>query len=298
MLSPSQKVARDIRRIRLAQGLSQRQLSARAGFQQPYLCQVETGVRAISLNGAKKLEWALGLRSGKLCKVLQRRESRKLWPVTRAALREFGQEIRNFVEGGKPRVEQPHQRFSLENPLWPMGIHLGEEAADEVRQLELLRAGQTRFWRDFNSFRFDSWSEKRMLVRVALLGMQLVGVRLEQMGCTLNVVNGKTGKKPGLHRGFVYRGEHASLVWCPQVAVRAGKTVLCVDNLLLVRVKGKTVTAVVEVVGAPYHGDRAKERRRDRLLGVPVFHLDAAQLGEPRLVERILTWARRVAEAA
>lgn len=298
MLSPSQKVAREIRRIRLAQKLSQRELSERAGFQQPYLCQVETGVRAISLKAARSLELALELRAGKFCKRLQTKESRKRWAATRAALREFGRRIRNFVEGEKPRMEQPHQCFTLEDPLWPMGIHLGEEAAREVRQLELLRKGQTRFWRDFNSFRFDSWSEKRLLVRLALLGMQLVGVRLDQIGCSLNLVDGRTGKEPGLHRGFVHKGEQASLVWCPQVAVRAGKKVLCVDNLLMVRTRTKTVTVIVEVVGAPYHSDREKEKRRDQLLGVPIFHLDAAQLGQPRLIEKILTWARRVAEAA
>lgn len=298
MLSPSQKVAREIRRVRLAQDLSQRKLSERAGFQQPYLCQVETGMRTISLRSAKKLELALGLRPRKLTRLLETTESRKLWKATRAALQQFGRGIRTFMEGEKPRIEQPHQCFSLENPLWPMGIHLGGEAAEEVRQLELLRKGQTRFWRDFNSFRFDSWSEKRLLVRVALLGMQLVGVRLDELGCELNVVHGKTGKEPGLHRGFVHQGEHASLIWCPQVAVRAGNSVFCVDNLLLVRMKGKTVTVVVEVDGAAFHGDRAKENWRDQLLGVPILHLDAGCLGEPRLVERILSWARRVAETA
>ena len=298
MLSPSQKVARDIRRVRLARELSQRQLSQLAGFAQPYLCQVEKGVRAVSLKAAKKLEVALELKAGRFCKPLQNRESRKLWAATRAALREFGRHIREFVEGDKPWVEQPHQCFSLENPLWPMAIHLGEESAEEVRQLELLRKNQPRFWRDFNSFRFDSWSEKRLLVRVALLGMQLTGVRLDQLGCSLELVDGKTGKRSGLHRAFVYKGENASLVWCPQVAVRAGHKVLCVDNLLLIRVGGKTVTTVVEVNGAAFHADQEKELRRNRLLGVPILHLDAARLGEPRLIERILSWARRIAGAA
>jgi len=298
MLSPCQKVARDVRRVRLARELSQRQLGQLAGFAQPYLCQVEKGVRAISVKAARKLELALELKEGRFCKPLRNRESRKLWAATRAALRDFGRQIREFVKGEKPWVEQPHQCFSLENPLWPMGVHLGEEAAEEVRQLELLRKNQPRFWRDFNSFRFDSWSEKRLLVRVALLGMQLTGVRLDQLGCSLELVDGKTGKHPGLHRAFVHKGEGASLVWCPQVAVRAGNTVLCVDNLLLIRLGGKTVTTVVEVNGAPFHADQEKERRRNRLLGVPILHLDACRLGEPRLIERILSWARRVAEAA
>ena len=142
------------------------------------------------------------------------------------------------------------------------------------------------------------FSEKRLLVRVALQGMQLVGVRLKQLGCSLDVVDGITGGEPGLHRAFVHKGQHASLVWCPQVTVRTAHAVLCVDNLLLIRVSQKTVTAVVEVEGGQYHDDLEKEVRRDRQLGVPVLHLDAARLGEPRLIERILSWARRVAEQA
>lgn len=297
MLSPGQKVAREIRRLRLARRLSQRQLSAQAGFQQPYLAQVETGVRCISMGAAHKLELALKLKPGSLCKILDRKESRRLWKESREALREFGRAIREFLPaGGRPTHCQPHQRPTLENPLWPMAVHLGEEAGLEVRELERLRSGQSRFWQDFNSFRFDSWSEKRLLVRVALLGMQLVGLRLRELGCSLEVVDGKTGGAPSLHRGFVHKGQHGSLVWCPQVAVRTCHTVRCLDNLLLIRVGGKTVTAAVEVNGLQFHSDCSKELRRDQELGIPILHLDAARLGEPRLVERILSWARRVAE--
>lgn len=300
MLSPFQKVARDIRRRRLAHGLSQRQLSNQAGFCQPYLAQVEKGVRPISIKAAEKLELALKLKPGRLSNRLRSRESRRLWKETREALRDFGRGIRQFVARGgsseKPPHQQPHQCITLENPLWPMGVHLGEEAADEVRQLELLRQDQGRFWQTFDSFRFDSWSEKRLLVRVALQGMQLVGVRLKDLGCSLEVLDGITGGDAVLHRGFIHKGPSISLVWCPQVAVRSGHTVLCVDNLLLVRLQHKTITCVVEVDGGPYHDDREKEIRRDRQLGVPILHLDAARLGEPRLIERILSWARRVAE--
>lgn len=300
MLSPAQKVARVIIRERKARKLSQRQVAAAAGFQQPYLAQVEKGVRPISGKAARGVEAALGLKPGRLCRVLQTKESRRFWAETRAVLRDFGRGIRQFVAGEcrKPPVQQPHQCITLENPLWPMAVHLGEAAGEEVRRLELLRRGQPRFWQQFNSFRFDSWSEKRLLVRVALFGMQLVGVRLKQLGCSLEVVDGRTGGEPGLHRAFVHKGQHASLVWCPQVAVRTARTILCVDNLLLIRFKDKTVTAVLEVEGAPFHADLEKEIRRDKQLGVPVLHLDAARLGEPQIVERILGWARRVAERA
>ena len=60
MLAPAWKAARDIRSPRLRRGLSQRQLASLAGFRQPYLVQVEKGVRGISLKYARILEGTLG----------------------------------------------------------------------------------------------------------------------------------------------------------------------------------------------------------------------------------------------
>lgn len=140
--------------------MSQRELSSKAGFQQPYLAQGEKGVRPISLKAAERVETALMLKAGRISKFLRSKESRRLWEESRAALRDFGRGNRQFVEvATKPRIQQPHQRITLENLLWPMAVHLGAEAAEEVKQLELLRKNQSRFWQQFNSFRFDSWSE-------------------------------------------------------------------------------------------------------------------------------------------
>ena len=47
MLAPSWKAAKHIRHTRLRRGLSKHQLADRAGFKQPYLAQVEKGVRTM-----------------------------------------------------------------------------------------------------------------------------------------------------------------------------------------------------------------------------------------------------------
>lgn len=182
--------------------------------------------------------------------------------------------------------------------MWTIALRLGEAAGEEVRRLEKLRSEDESFWRQFNRFRFDSWSEKRLLVRVALLEVPLTGVRLSQLGCALPTMDGVTGEAAGLHRGFVLKGEQASLVWCPQVTVRTGVGYRCLDNLLLMQGGGKNVTLAVELDGAPFHGDADKERRRDRELGIPVLHVDAARLDEPGLIVRILAWAKEQLDAA
>ena len=179
-----------------------------------------------------------------------------------------------------------------------MAIHLGQQAGAEVRLLEKLRAQDEAFWQQFNSLRFDSWSEKRLLVAVALLGGQMLGLRLLDLGCTMNLIDGVTGQAPGLHRGFVFKGKTASLVWCPQVAVRTKRGHRCVDNLLQFCSNGKSISVVVEVNGKPFHGDLKKRMQRDAELGVPVLHIDAARIGEPGLVREIMEWAHRQLVAA
>lgn len=179
-----------------------------------------------------------------------------------------------------------------------MALHLGLEAREEVARLEQARAHDEWFWRHFNSLRFDSWSEKRLLVRASLLGGEWVGVRLKRLGCSLDVVDGVSGGAAGLHRGFVIKSRTVSLVWCPQVAVRTDCGVLCVDNLLLLASQSKRVTVAVEVNGKPFHQDVAKQCWRDRQLGIPVLHLDAGELGKPGLIPRILAWAHKQLEAA
>ncbi|MBN9420646.1 MAG: helix-turn-helix transcriptional regulator [Candidatus Eremiobacteraeota bacterium] len=287
-------------KIRVKKGFSQRQAAVEIGVTQSYLAQVEMGYRPISGKCLEKLERLFKTKFGKLWGGIGRRGRPSAAPATREALRELGQAIREFWNGEVlvPEHPQPHQVRTLEDPLWTIALRLGEEAGEEVRRLEALRAKDEAFWRQFNELRFDSWCEKRLLVRVALLGMPLMGVRLERLGCKVAAIDGVSGEKAGLHRGFVMRGETASLVWCPQVTIRTGVGYRCVDNLLVISGGGKSVTLAVELDGAPFHGDARKEQRRDRELGIPVLHVDAARLDEPGLIASILRWAKAMLEAA
>ena len=287
-------------KIRVKKGFSQRRAAAEVGVTQSYLAQVEMGHRPISGKCLEKLERLFKTKFGKLWCGVGRRGRPGCAPATREALRELGQAIRAFWNGEVfvPEHPQAHQVRTLEDPLWTIALRLGEPAGEEVRRLEKLRAKDEAFWRQFNELRFDSWSEKRLLVRVALLGMQLTGVRLDRLGCKLPAIDGVTGEKAGLHRGFVMKGETASLVWCPQVTVRTGVGYRCVDNLLVMRGGGKSVTLAVELDGAPFHGDARKERRRDRELGIPVLHVDASRLDESGLIASILRWAKAMLDAA
>ena len=300
MLSFRQKLAKRIAKIRLKKRFSQRGAAAEIGVTQSYLAQVEMGHRPVSGKCLEKLEGLFKTRFGKLWKGIGRRGRPVCAPATREALRELGKAIREFwnVELLLPEHPQPHRVRTLEDPLWTLALRLGEAAGEEVQRLEKMRGDDESFWRQFNDLRFDSWSEKRLLVRVALLGVQLVGVRLDRLGCKLRAIDGVTGRDAGLHRGFVMKGEEASLVWCPQVTVRTGIGYRCVDNLLVMSGAGKSVTLAVELDGAPFHEDAEKEQRRDRELGIPVLHVDTARLDEPGLIARILVWAKGMLDAA
>ncbi|MBN9414810.1 MAG: helix-turn-helix transcriptional regulator [Candidatus Eremiobacteraeota bacterium] len=294
MLSAQAKLARRLKKCRSKKDWSQREVAAQAGFSQSYLAQVEKGSRPISGRYLNKLENIYGVKFGKLWAGVGKRGRPAHTAMTKRALREFGRAICEFWGRGviqTPSHPQPHQEFRSDNPLWPMALHLGESAGAEVLELERLRQKDESFWRQFNSLRFDSWSEKRLLVRVGLLGGQLLGLRLDRLGCSLPLVDGTTGETCVLHRGYVLPGKDGSLVWCPQVAVATSAGVLCVDNLLMVSSRGQSVTVAVEVDGAEFHGDPQQQRARDRALGIPVLHVDAGELDKPGLVTRILQWA-------
>lgn len=301
MLSQQQKLAKKLRRVRIKCELSQGKAAARAGVTQSYLAQVECGHRPISGVCLKKLEIVYNVKFGKLWQGVGRRGRPAYTPPTRAAMRQLGHSVSEFVKKGEvlvPEHSPPHQVRSLVDPLWPIALHLGSEAREEVKRLELLRADDELFWRNFNSLRFDSWSEKRLQVRVALLGSQMLGIRLARLGCKLQCIHGVTGEDADLHRGFIIQGKDASLAWCPQVAVRTQNGYRCLDNLLVLTSKGKSVTLGVEVDGDSYHQDQAKERRRDHELGIPILHLRASELGDPNLIRRILTWSHNQLKAA
>lgn len=155
MLSCQQKLTKRLIKLRLVKGLSQHQVAKLAGFCQPYLAQVERGVRPISVRALQLLETVYGKKvSASLRKGVGRRGSPRLTAATRQALKEMAAAIRSLwkdAETQKPRHPQAHQVRRSSDPLWPMALHLSLEARQEVELLEKLRAEDEQFWRQFNS---------------------------------------------------------------------------------------------------------------------------------------------------
>ena len=181
----------------------------------------------------------------------------------------------------------------LENPFWSMAIHLGERAADEVLQLERQRGGQDKFWRLVNGLRFDSWSEKRLVVQLGLRCEQLIPQSLGGLGSQLRSVDGVTGKDTyhQVQPTFVLRHKDAAIAWIPQCCVRSTRGYRWPDGILVVARGGRKRTLVVEIDGPQYHRNVRKGEARDRDLGVPVLHVHPDVLRQPDGLDRILDWA-------
>jgi len=136
MLSMQRKLAKRLISTRKRRGLSQREVAARAGFRQPYLAQVERGVRPISAGALARLEAVYLVQFGKLRAGVGRRGRPAYTPNTKRGLREFSRGIREFWGRGviaMPEHEQPHQVRRSDDPLWTLALRL-EGAAKEVNE--------------------------------------------------------------------------------------------------------------------------------------------------------------------
>ncbi|MCW5871319.1 MAG: helix-turn-helix transcriptional regulator [Candidatus Eremiobacteraeota bacterium] len=289
------KVVQALRARRRAEGLTQRAVAHGVGCSQPYLSQVERGRRPLSEKMALRLEEFLECPG--LFTTAPFLKGRPPMTDTSKVIR------RSLIQGAvaptdpppdlgrRPRHSQVHQKWGVEDRLSGLTTVFREETGDMLERLEKEKGPDQRYWRNFNSLRFDSWCERWFLLALALLGAQLTGVRLSAMGCALAVVNGKSGKEfKGCHRGFLMQHQGVSIAWVPQVAVRTRAMYRCPDNVLLISKGDKTVTAVVEVVGGEYHTlDELVERAYE--LGVPFYALDAGWVGDPRVFPMILDWA-------
>jgi hypothetical protein len=175
-----------------------------------------------------------------------------------------------------------------------MALHLGPLAAQEVMLLEQQRPGDDSFWRQLQSIRYDSWPEKRLHVRFGLAGAALTGVSPGRLGCVLPNADGSTGRDSSRrpYPAFVWQWLDLSLALFPQRCVATGSTHLWPDNLLVAACQGRRVTAVVEVDGKPHHDNLREEQQRDGTLDVPVLHLDAAEVGQPGVMEKLVIWVR------
>ena len=294
MVSPMIRVARAIAQRRRMLQLSQRRVAAALGCSQPYVAQVETGRLPISRRLGERLEQFFQVKPGSYTRLTFRRGRPALAKETRLALREIGRAQgavpRTFPCLGVPRYPRSDRAGGLADPLWPVR----GEVAEEVHCLEELRAVEDSFWRKLQSISYDSWSEKRLHVKVGLAGARLAGVSPERLGCVLPCADGRTGRSSGrrAYPAFVWRWQDVSLALFPQRCVATEREHFWPDNLLVAARRGRRVTGVVEVDGEPYHRNLDKQAWRDGALGVPVLHLDAREMGRPGVVDKLVRWVR------
>lgn len=285
MLSPLMKIARAIRQRRLECRLSQRRLALLVECSQQYVNQVERGRRPVSAAVAGRIERALRVRAGKWTRGVRFFRGRpalagKSLRALRALSERLGPAPAPSRVATPPRFPRPDFRWGLLDNLWPIGIHLGSQAARQVRALEAQVGADEWFWRRWNRWNFDSWSEKWLVLQATLAGARVGSASPDRVGCALKVVDGRSGRCAG-KRAFpclIWSEEDWHLVWFPQLTVRTKVGHRRPDNLLVVRRGGLRWTGVVEVDGPDFHQDRRRERERDEDLGVPVLHLAVERL--------------------
>ena len=299
MLSLLIKVARKIRSKRMRLKLSQREVARRVACHPSYVAQIETGRCPCSRAMAEKFERLFRVKRGSYTEFNFPRGRPRLGDSTRVAIREIRQARELRVASDLPFLERApafpraSRVRALENLFWPLGPHLGEIAARDVKRLELQRGKHDRFWRLANSLRFDSWSERWLVVQVGIRCEELVPLSLGGLGSQLRGVDGETGKDTHYQSrpAFVVCHGGASVAWFPQCCVRSARGYRWPDALLVVARQGRKVTLVVELDGPIYHRDLDRGVARDRELGVEVLHLHPDVLRQRDGLDKVLDWA-------
>ncbi|MBS2036230.1 helix-turn-helix transcriptional regulator [bacterium] len=294
MLSPLILLAVAMRRLRHTYKLSQRQLAYLVGCSQSYVAQVERAHRPPSYRYAKSLEELFELEPGAFtnCRFLRGRPP--LTDQSKLVRRELSQaqpiNIAFDFPEKRPRRPRPNVAYGLENPFASM--RPGTLCGDQLSRLESLMGQDERFWRQANSVPFDSFTEKRFLIRLALLGAQLTGVGYNQLGSQLQMVCGKKGKP---YRGrapaaFLLKVGELSVALHPQRCVRTERGHRWPDYLVVAAHRGRKLTAVLEINGPDWHRSEARESSRERELGVPVYRMCASLVDSPDILSRFFDW--------
>jgi hypothetical protein len=125
-------------------------------------------------------------------------------------------------------------------------------------------------------------------------GAALAGVSPGILGCVLPTADGITGRDSSRrpYPAFVWQWQDLSLALFPQRCVVTETTHLWPDILLVAACRGRRVTGVVEVDGESFHQDKAAQEWRDGDLDVPTLHLDAAEVSQPGVLDKLLLWVR------
>ena len=302
MLTPLDLLARRMRDARQYYGLTQRRLAAAVGCDQSYIAQVERNHRPPSPWLAQRLEELYELEPGTFTNSPFFRGRPRLSPESKLVKKE----LRLAVPLGtpfqhppaKPRYPRNNVTYGLKNPFG--GIKAGTNLASDLCRLEGMRPHDGRFWKQANAIRYDSLSEKGLVLKLALNGAQLVGVGHDQLGCRLQMVCGKKGK-PYARRAppaFLMKVGDLSVACYPQRCVRTAEGHRWPDHLLVVALNGRKLTVILELNGPKWHRNHKRERRRELQLGVPVYHLCASRLHDPNALGKFWRWVRAQFEAA
>lgn len=302
MRSNSQKIAYEMLKQRRRAGLSQAEAARRARVSPSYLCQVETGVRHASLRLAQALEGVYGLRSGHLVKRYKfpGRGRKRFDPGVAAALRDLFKAVSLDAPARLPSpVPVPPRpwkdcRGTLDNPLWPIALHLGREAQEEVELLEC-RQKNDHYWRLFNSLPFDSWTEKRFMVKLGLAGGSLVRIAPARLGVAVNVVDAhgvNTRQRPQV--AMLVRHQGVAVALWPQRPVHAS-TLWKLDALAVVAWQGKRMTINIEIDNPATH-NRERDRYRDWDVGVPTLRYEADMVNAGGFLKRFFADIRQLVE--
>ncbi|MBS2034256.1 helix-turn-helix transcriptional regulator [bacterium] len=302
MLTPLDLLARAMREARKHHGLTQRQEAAAVGCDQSYIAQIERNHRPPSPWLARRLEELYELEPGTFSNSPFFRGRPRLSPESKLVKRELRRArpvARPFdYPLARPRFPKANVVYGLENPFG--NIRPDTTLARELNIVEEMRSGDGRFWKQAHSIRYDSLTEKGFVLKLALQGAQLVGVGQDQLGGQLQMVCGKKGTvyRRRAPAAFLMQVEELSIACYPQRCVRTEVGHRWPDHLLVVARHGRKMTLIVEINGPQWHRNKARENRRDRQLGVPVYHLCASEVNHPDALARLWNWIRFQFESA
>jgi hypothetical protein len=184
----------------------------------------------------------------------------------------------------------------VENPLWPIAPHLGPAAQQEVELLEARRANDDTFWRLLNGMPYDSWTEKRLVIKLGLAGGELIRIAPARLGACAPVVDGRRGhdtrRRPQV--AMVVSCQGVSAVFWFQGPVRGLTTTWKLDALVVAAVGDRRVTVNLEADGPDHDARRDWFRQED--LGLPTLRYTAATVNAPGFISRLFSDLRRLIE--
>lgn len=283
-----------LRTVRKFRNLTQKALAEAVSCSQSYIAQCETGRRPISAKFARLIEASLGLEQLALqC------DSR----VGRPPMNDLGREAYYEIQQSNgvlnpdvtPMPRPAYPRVDTAKPRDDAFQHLGDDPF--VQALEETRTDE-HSWKRTNLVRFDSNPERRFLLRVFWWSCMVVCASFRSLGCSLNSANGLTGKDTNhlAYPTFLMWYEGMPVALMPQRCVRTAKGYRWPDLIVVMAKNGRKLTFIIEIDG-PTHTNPQVEARRDKELGVKVYHVRADWVDKPGLLDYILHDAARLLAA-